>query len=70
MPSDAPSDIDIRASYYQEFLLERLKIGDYKWLESEKHHRDIGWEAALVGWVADHRSGWKKARPKRSETVS
>jgi hypothetical protein len=68
MPSDAPSDIELRASYYQEFLLERQKIEEYKWFESERQHRDIGWESALIGWVSDHRSAWKKSRSRKSES--
>ncbi len=67
MPSDSKSDIELRASYYQEFLLERKKIAEHKWLESERQKCDIGWEAALLGWVQDHRSTWKKARARKSE---
>lgn len=67
MPSDAPSDIELRASYYQEFLLEREKIAEHKWLESEQKGHDIGWEAALIAWVNDHRSAWKKSRARRGD---
>ena len=67
MPSDAPSDIELRAAYFQEFLLEREKIAEHKWLESERDGRDIGWEAALLNWVNHHRSTWKKSRVKRNE---
>ena len=48
--------------------VEREKIAEHKWLESEREGRDIGWEAALLNWVNDHRSAWKKSRAKRSET--
>lgn len=68
MSSDAPSDIELRPSYFQEFLLERGMIEEHKWIESEKQHRDIGWEAALVSWVTEARSAWKKARGKRVES--
>lgn len=68
MASDSKSDIELRASYFQEFLAERMKIGEHKWLESERQQRDIGWEAALMGWVQDHRSTWKKTRSRKSES--
>ena len=67
MPSDSKSDIELRASYFQEFLLERTKIGEHKWLESERQQRDIGWEQALTSWVRDQRSAWKKSRSRKSE---
>lgn len=67
MPKEAPSDIEFRASYYQEFLAERQKIIDHKWNASEQAQHDIGWETALVGWVNNHRSNWKKSRTRRSD---
>lgn len=67
MPSDAQSDIELRAAYFQEFLLERGKIEEHKWIESEQQQQDVGWEAALVSWVNEQRSLWKKSRTKRGE---
>ncbi len=37
---------------YREFLATREKILKYKWVESEKAGRDIGFEAALLGWAS------------------
>lgn len=39
-------------SPYREFLATRDEILKYKWIESEKAGRDIGFEAALLGWAA------------------
>ena len=51
-----------KSSLYQEFLNERKEILRYKWLESEKRGRDIGFEAALLDWVYRHRRNWKIAQ--------
>ncbi len=67
MASDSKPDIELRASYFQEFLLERMKIGEHKWLQSERQQRDIGWESALTSWVAEHRATWKKLRSRKAE---
>jgi hypothetical protein len=48
---------------YAEFLAEREEILKLKWIESEKAGKDIGFDKALMIWVRNHRSGWKKARP-------
>ena len=54
-------------SLYREFQAQREEILRHKWLESEKAGRDIGFEKALVDWVAHHRAGWKTSRQgKRS----
>jgi|TARA_X000000950_G_scaffold273588_1_gene357550 hypothetical protein len=52
------------SSFYMEFSAEREEILKHKWLESEKAGEDIGWERALLGWVCNHRSDWKKSRKK------
>lgn len=67
MPSDANAELELRASYFQDFLVERIKIGDHKWIESEKAGHDIGWEKALVTWVMHHRSAWKRTRARRAD---
>jgi len=51
-----------RSSLYQEFLAEREEILKHKWLESEKHGKDIGFERALLDWIRKHRENWRKAR--------
>ena len=37
-----------------------------EWIRSEEAGRDIGFETALVDWMINHRSGWKKEFAKRS----
>jgi hypothetical protein len=50
------------SSLYKEFLREREEILKLKWIESEKRGKDIGFEAALLNWVRNHRAEWKKHR--------
>jgi hypothetical protein len=47
---------------YQWFREEREEILRHKWFESQKHGRDIGFEAALTDWIINHRAGWRQAR--------
>lgn len=47
---------------YQEFLAEREEIMRHKWIESQKVGRDIGFDVALMDWIAKHRPGWRRAR--------
>ncbi len=49
-------------SLYLEFQAERNEILRHKWLESEKAGRDIGFENALIDWIMNHRTGWRKSR--------
>ena len=51
------------SSLYQRYLTERQEILRHKWLESEKEGYDIGFERALVDWVLNHRSKWRKPHP-------
>ena len=51
------------SSLYQRYLTERQEILRHKWLESEKKGHDIGFEQALVDWVLNHRSKWRKQHP-------
>lgn len=51
------------SSLYQRYLAERDEILRHKWLESEKEGHDIGFEQALVDWVLNHRSKWRKKKP-------
>ena len=53
---------DIDARYYQEFLAEREEIRRYKWIESQKAGHDIGFETALLDWVAHHRGLWRRSQ--------
>lgn len=59
LKSDIPID---NSQLYQEFLDERGQILRYKWLESEKEGRDIGFERALLDWVTNHRKKWRKEK--------
>jgi len=34
------------------------EILKHKWIESEKHGRDIGFEKALIDWISKYRSDW------------
>ena len=56
------SEIVKRSSLYQEFLAEREEVLRHKWLESERMGEDIGFEAALIDWVCNHRISWRNAR--------
>jgi hypothetical protein len=48
------------SEFYREFLAERDEILRHKWLESERAGHDIGFEKALLDWVARHRSTWRE----------
>ncbi len=50
------------SALYREFLAEREEILRHKWIESEKHGEDIGFERALLDWILHHRSSWRKQR--------
>ncbi len=54
-----------KSTLYQEFLAEREEILRHKWLKSEEAGRDIGFESALVDWMINHRSQWKRDRTVR-----
>jgi hypothetical protein len=40
-------------SLYQNFLTIRESVLRHKWLRSEEAGEDVGFEAALVGWMKD-----------------
>lgn len=56
----------VNSSLYQEFLAERDEILRHKWIRSEEAGRDIGFETALVDWMLNYRTGWKKEFAKRN----
>ncbi len=60
--SEISSTLVERSTLYQEFLKERKEILKHKWLESEKAGVDIGFEAALLDWIRNHRKQWKVTR--------
>jgi len=43
---------------YSKFIDMKNEILKHKWIESEKHGRDIGFEKALIDWISKYRSGW------------
>jgi hypothetical protein len=47
------------SALYREFLKEREEILKNKWYMSEKEGQDVGFERALLNWVANHRTKWK-----------
>ncbi|MCB1226006.1 MAG: DUF4032 domain-containing protein [Verrucomicrobiales bacterium] len=53
---------DKKVSRYQEFLLEREELMRHKWIMSESHGRDVGFEVALTDWVQHHRHQWRSER--------
>ncbi|MBJ7494201.1 MAG: hypothetical protein JHC77_04150 [Opitutales bacterium] len=51
-----------RSSLYAQWLAERDEILRYKWIESEKAGKDIGFEKALLDWTRNHRALWRSER--------
>jgi hypothetical protein len=49
---------------YQKYINLRDEILKHKWIESEKAHRDIGFENALIDWMEHHRKNWIKAKKR------
>jgi len=58
-------DFSHDSSLYREFNAERDEILRHKWLESEKAGHDIGFEKALISWVINHRSSWRRTRQRK-----
>ncbi len=60
----APSDDNLleKSSLYQEFVAQREEVLRHKWLKSEEANHDIGFDAALVDWIVNHQTDWKKNR--------
>jgi hypothetical protein len=44
------------------FRSQQEEIKKYKWIESEKVGKDIGWERATREWMQQHFPGWKQDR--------
>lgn len=45
---------------------QQEEIKKYKWIESEKMGRDIGWDQAEQEWLRNHFPGWKRDRWKHA----
>ncbi|NBW57240.1 DUF4032 domain-containing protein [bacterium] len=56
----------VNTDLYKRFDEERRQILKNKWYLSEKVGRDIGFEAALMDWVVNHRENWVKSRNQKS----
>ncbi len=67
MPTPLSDSLLTKSSLYQEFLAEREEVLRHKWLKSEEAKHDIGFESALVDWMLNHRSVWKKERAKKNK---
>lgn len=50
---------------HEEYLKEREHILKHKWVLSENAGQDVGFEAALVDWIARHREKWMRAQARR-----
>ncbi len=51
-PAEESAPNEEKQGPYRQFLAVREEILKFKWVESEKAGRDIGFEAALLGWAA------------------
>ncbi|MCB1120933.1 MAG: hypothetical protein KJT03_05255 [Verrucomicrobiae bacterium] len=62
-----PADIESRrilgkSTVFQDLNRELEAIEKFKWLESEKAGKDIGYEKALFRWIHAHRISWRSQR--------
>lgn len=49
----------LEASLFEILWSQQEEIETYKWIESEKNGRDIGWEQAVTEWQDRHYHAWK-----------
>ena len=45
---------------------QQEEINKYKWIESERAGRDIGWERAAREWLQNYFPDWKRYRWNRA----
>ncbi len=50
------------ADCFAEFEAELAELLQFKWTESEREGRDIGFELALRQWTERYRHQWRKER--------
>lgn len=43
---------------YRHYLAIRNEVMKHKWIESEKAHKDVGFEYALVDWIVNYKTRW------------
>lgn len=65
MPELTDDKLVVNSSLYQEFLAERDEVLRHKWIKSEEAGHDIGFETALVDWMLNYRSDWRKEFHRR-----
>ena len=56
----------IRRALTEEIRSQLDEINKYKWIESEKVGRDIGWERASSDWLQNYFQEWKRHRWQRA----
>ncbi len=49
----------VEPSLFEILWFQLKEIEAFKWIESEKNGRDIGWEQAVTEWQDRHYRGWK-----------
>lgn len=49
---------------YQHFLAMREEVLKHKWYESEKAHKDVGFEYALLDWNFRYKQQWDQRDSK------
>ncbi len=49
----------LEPSLFEILWSQQEEIETYKWIESEKNGRDIGWEQAVTEWQDRHYRAWK-----------
>ena len=47
-------------SLYKNYKKLHNEILTHKWIESEKHNKDVGFEFALTDWLNKHRECWAR----------
>jgi hypothetical protein len=59
---------DIRNPDPLQELIRRQQeeVAKYKWIESEKAGRDIGWERAAAEWLERHFPAWERHQRSRA----
>ena len=51
-----------KSKFYQYILEEREEVLKLKWIESQKHGHDIGYDRAWLVWVRKHQVIWQEEK--------
>lgn len=54
-----------RSALYRNFCEQREEVLRHKWVLSERAGHDVGFEAALLDWMINHRAEWASRRRAR-----